>query len=57
MNKNYGLRKDFLWEEVRPDATINDYILIFDFNNFSIFCENTYKKYIEAKNQLDNKNQ
>jgi hypothetical protein len=57
MNKNYGLRRDSTWEEVRPDASINDYILIFDFNNFCIFSENTYKKYIEAKNDLDNSNQ
>jgi hypothetical protein len=57
MKKSFGLKKDFNWEEVRTDATMNDYILVFDFNNFCIFSENTYKKYIEAKNDLDNSNQ
>ena len=57
MKKSFGLKKDFNWEEVRPDATMNDYILVFDFYNFCIFCENTNKKYIEIKNNLDNKDQ
>jgi hypothetical protein len=55
MKKSFGLKKDFNWEEVRSDATMNDYILVFDFDNFCIFCENTNKKYIEVKNYLDNK--
>lgn len=56
MKKSFGLKTDFTWEEVRPDATMNDYILVFDFDNFCIFCENTNEKYIEAKNYLDNTN-
>jgi len=55
MKKSFGLKNNFTWEEVRPDATMNDYILVFDFDNFCVFCENTYKKYIEVKNHLDNK--
>ena len=57
MKKSFGLKTNFTWEEVRSDATMNDYILVFDFDNFSIFCENTNKKYIEIKNHLDNKDQ
>jgi hypothetical protein len=57
MKKSFGLKNNFTWEEVRSDATMNDYILVFDFDNFSIFCENTNKKYIEIKNHLDNKDQ
>jgi len=53
MKKNYGLRKDFLWEEVRTDSSINDYILIFDYDNFLIFCENTQRMYIKSKDSLD----
>ena len=56
MKKSFGLKTDFTWEEVRPDATMNDYIIVFDFDNFCIFCENTNRKYIEAKNSLDNTN-
>jgi hypothetical protein len=57
MKKSFGLKTNFTWEEVRPDATMNDYILVFDFDNFCIFCENTNKKYTELKNYLDNINQ
>ena len=57
MKKSFGLKKDFNWEEVRTDETMNNYILVFDFDNFCIFCENTNKKYIEIKNHLDNKDQ
>ena len=53
MKKNYGLRKDFFWEEVRPEASMNDYILIFDADNFYIFCENTNIKYTEIKQNLN----
>jgi len=57
MKKSFGLKTNFTWEEVRPDATMNDYILVFDFDNFCIFCENTNKKYTEIKNYIDNTNQ
>jgi hypothetical protein len=54
MKKYFGLRKDFIWEELRPNATMDDYILVFDFDNFCIFCENTNKKYLEAKEDSKN---
>lgn len=57
MKKSFGLKNDFTWEEVRPDATMEENILVFDFENFCIFCENTNKKYSEIKNLLDNKDQ
>ncbi len=54
MKKSFGLKNDFTWEEVRIDATMNDYILVFDFDNFCIFCENTNEKYIEVKEDSKN---
>jgi len=42
---------------VRPDATMEDYILVFDFENFCKFCNNTQNKYVEiVKNDLETKN-
>jgi len=54
MKKNYGLKQDFNWEELHPDAKMSDYILIFDFDNFCIFCENTNKKFTQVKEDLKN---
>ena len=57
MKKSFGLKNDFTWEQVRPDATREDYILVFDFENFCKFCNNTQNKYVEiVKNDLETKN-